>query len=87
MICDLEGFDCSVRVHDPLVFEDKGADTGGVNLIKSPNKNSYNAVVLAVPHKEFLKFGIDKIRRYGKADHIFFDLKSVFLKEQSDGRL
>lgn len=78
---------CDVDVYDPLVVEDETVKTSGVNLISSPSENSYDAILLAVPHAEFLDAGLSRIRSYGRSKHVLFDLKYAFTKEQTDGRL
>ena len=50
-------------------------------------KNSFDIIILAVPHKEIVKKGIRKIKSYLKEKSIFFDLKGYFNKKYSDFRL
>jgi UDP-N-acetyl-D-galactosamine dehydrogenase len=45
---------------------------------------SYSAVILAVPHKQFLEINVSKFKI---SQTIFYDLKGCFPKELSDGRL
>ena len=49
--------------------------------------NYYDAVILAVNHNDFIKKGPKLIKKYCKKEHIFYDLKSVFSKNESDLRL
>ena len=53
-------------------------------MLSKPS-NSYDAVVLAVPHDEFVARG--GYARFRFAGHIFFDMKSAFRISASDGRL
>ena len=48
---------------------------------------NYDAVILGVNHDIFIKQGHLKIKKYGKENHVFFDLKSAFSEADSDGRL
>jgi UDP-N-acetyl-D-galactosamine dehydrogenase len=60
---------------------------GVTPLPGEPKEGEYDAVVLAVAHREFLDMGADKIRRFGKANSILFDVKSIFAKGTADDRL
>jgi UDP-N-acetyl-D-galactosamine dehydrogenase len=44
-------------------------------------------VILAVAHREFAELGADRIRAFGRPNAVFFDVKGMFAKHQSDGRL
>ena len=74
-------------VYDPEADTESLAREYNVEIQTNPNKNDYDAVVLAVPHDTLLKLGINGIKDYLKNGGIFFDLKSVFGKEESDWRL
>ena len=52
-----------------------------------PEEGTYDAIVLAVAHDEFRSLGAPAIRRYGKAQHILYDLKYLLSREDSDIRL
>lgn len=56
-------------------------------MIKNLKKNYYDIIILAVAHKIFIKNGVKKIKKYGKKNHIFFDVKNCFNKKYSDLRL
>ena len=54
------------------------------NNLTELQEKSYDAVVLAVPHRELMNFDIGK---YKKSNGIVFDIKAVLPKNKSDGRL
>ena len=58
-----------------------------INLIKEIEKDTYDVIVLAVPHKKIKDMGLAFLKSLGKENHLFFDLKMVFNKEDSDFRL
>ena len=87
MVKCLSGFHCIVDVHDPLVIQAGNTSMPGINLISTPEHNAYDAIILAVPHKNILDLGLSHIRKFGKKTSILFDLKYAFTKEQPDGRL
>ena len=76
-----------VDVYDPMVKTEGGYSGLNGNLVSSLTESTYDAIVLAVPHDYFIAQGPENIRRYGKANHVFFDMKSVFPASASDGRL
>ena len=49
--------------------------------------NTYDAIILAVAHPEFLQLGAAGIHAFGKAQHVLYDVKSLLGKAESDGRL
>tara|TARA_B100000768_G_C11269181_1_gene372552 strand:+ start:750 stop:2021 length:1272 start_codon:yes stop_codon:yes gene_type:complete len=77
----------SVDCFDPWVNEDAVKEQYQINQIKYPSENEYDAIVLAVSHQKFLELGIEKIRKFGKSQHILYDLKYLFSKDQTDLRL
>jgi UDP-N-acetyl-D-galactosamine dehydrogenase len=46
--------------------------------------NNYSAVILAVSHKQFLELNVADLKN---SKTVFYDLKGLFPKEVSDGRL
>jgi len=50
-------------------------------------RGSYDAIVLAVAHPEFLQWGAEGIHALGKPVHVLYDVKSLLPKDASDGRL
>ena len=55
--------------------------------MKTVKEKNYDAVVLAVAHKEFRTLGLRKIRSYGKPVHVLYDIKYLFKGHEVDGRL
>ena len=41
-------------------------------------KNFFDIIILSVPHKEFIKLGVKKIKKFGKKNSIIFDVKNIF---------
>ena len=57
-----------------------------VNFVEKPLEDFYDAIVIAVGHSQFKDLGEQKIRSFGKKEHILFDLKYLFSAEESDLR-
>jgi len=77
----------NVDVYDPWVDADEAREVYGFTPLSEPVENSYDAIVLAVSHQEFIDLGVDAIRKFGKPEHVLFDIKYMFPAEQTDGRL
>ena len=73
--------------YDPWVDADEAREVYGFTPLSEPVENSYDAIVLAVSHQEFIDMGVDAIRKFGKPEHVLFDIKYMFPAEQTDGRL
>ncbi len=84
---ELEAFSCSVDVHDPWASPSAALSEYGIELIATPEKNSYDAVILAVPHVSLVEDGAARIKEYCNETGVFYDLKSAFSKDASDLRL
>lgn len=88
VIRGLESFHAKVDVYDPWADISDAKHEYNITLRKSlPAPNTYDAVVLAVSHAEFLKMGAKKIRAICKKGGIFYDVKGLFKKSESDERL
>lgn len=86
IIEELKEYNTNVDVYDPWASSEEVKHEYGIDLRSSDNdlKDRYDAVVLAVGHKEFKEFNIDKLL----ADqNVVFDVKSTLPKEKSDCRL
>ena len=78
---------CKLALHDPYI--DKKMIEKIYNI--SPNlklsNNTYDAVVIAVGHKQFKSMGLKMIKKFCKKNHIIFDLKNLFNSTQVDFKL
>jgi UDP-N-acetyl-D-galactosamine dehydrogenase len=83
----LEGFNADVAVYDPWVDPAESAAEYGITPIPAPRPGHYDAVVLAVAHRDFREMGVGVIRSFCKPDAVFYDVKSLFPRDQVDGRL
>ncbi|MDC0942063.1 Vi polysaccharide biosynthesis UDP-N-acetylglucosamine C-6 dehydrogenase TviB [Gammaproteobacteria bacterium] len=87
IISELEDYNCKVSVYDPWVDKFSAKNEYDIDLLDKPEINKYDAVVIAVAHKQFKKLGIKKIKSFGKSKHIVYDLKYLFSQAQVDKRL
>jgi len=83
----LQSKNCEVDVYDPWVSKKEAFKESKVELISNPKVGHYHGIIIAVAHQEFKKMGINKIRSFGKKNHILYDLKHIFSLEEADLRL
>ncbi|QFT58863.1 UDP-N-acetyl-D-glucosamine 6-dehydrogenase [Sulfitobacter sp. THAF37] len=87
LIRELRDYGAEVDVHDPWVDPAEARRAFGIDMVAAPAPDTYDAVVLAVAHAEFASAGAPALRAYGKADQVFYDIKSVFAPDESDLRV
>ncbi|GAB3337424.1 nucleotide sugar dehydrogenase [Marilutibacter aestuarii] len=87
IVRELRASHACVDVHDPLADPAEARAELGIDLVDAPAVGAYDAVVLAVPHREFLDGGLDAVRAYGKPGCVVYDVKSVLPAGSADGRL
>lgn len=87
VINELKDYGMDVEVHDPWANHEDAKAEYNLDLIGEPGKGQYDATILCVAHDCFKEKGIDFLHSLGKANSVFFDLKSTFSKSQSDVRL
>jgi UDP-N-acetyl-D-glucosamine/UDP-N-acetyl-D-galactosamine dehydrogenase len=87
LIKELEGINSNVDVYDPWVNKDEANINYEVNLIDELKSNTYDAIIIAVSHDDFLNLGINKIKSFGKDNHIVYDIKNLFYDKGIDGSL
>ncbi len=87
IVNELHDYQCGVDVYDPWVTPADALHEYGIATVQKLVAGAYDAMVLAVAHSQFHDMGAAAIRKLGKADHIFYDLKYVFAAELADLRL
>ena len=84
VIDGLKSFHVEPEVVDPWADSREVRDVLGLTLTQTPDENSYDAVVLAVAHNEFMDVDV---RKYLKKGGVVFDVKGVLPLEFVDARL
>ncbi len=87
VVRELETYGATVHVHDPWASPEEVASEYGLQMIETPETASYDAIVIAVPHRQFVALGADAIRAFGKTPSILYDIKYVLPVSESDDRL
>jgi UDP-N-acetyl-D-galactosamine dehydrogenase len=87
VIRELKNYGAKIDVYDPWIDAEEAEHEYGIRPIRAPAKGRYDAVVLAVAHKEFRDMGLNAIRSFAKKPHVLYDIKYVFPADEVDGRL
>lgn len=87
IVREFQSYGATVDVYDPWVDSDEAQAEYGVTPIDAPVPGTYDAVVLAVAHRQFRDMGADAIRALGQPQSVLFDVKSVLPAPLVDGRL
>jgi UDP-N-acetyl-D-mannosaminuronate dehydrogenase len=81
----LEEFGCQVELFDPWADPDEVKQIYGVNASRAiPASDDYDAVILAVAHREFAALDL---ARFKKEHTVVYDIKGILPKDSVDGRL
>jgi UDP-N-acetyl-D-galactosamine dehydrogenase len=87
VVRELQKQGARVDVHDPWVASGEAEREYGIKPIKRPPRGRYDAVVVAVAHTAFAQLGATGARRFGRRNHVLYDIKYVFPAPAVDGRL
>ena len=87
VINELKSYGVNVDVYDPWVDANEAQEAYGVSIVEKPEENKYDAIVLAVAHKEFIDYGSENIHKYGTNNHILYDVKAILPVNEVDGQL
>jgi UDP-N-acetyl-D-galactosamine dehydrogenase len=89
VVRELEKYGAKVEIHDPWADGSECKHEYGVRPVRDAlsNRGAYDAIVLAVAHREFKEAGSKGLRKLGKKNHVMYDIKHVFRAEETDGRL
>jgi UDP-N-acetyl-D-galactosamine dehydrogenase len=88
VVRELSSYHARVDIYDPWIDVAEAEHEYQVSPLKDkPQANTYDAIILAVAHPEFLRMGAAGIHAFGKAQHVLYDVKSLLGKAEADGRL
>ncbi len=87
LVNGFESFNCNVDVYDPWVNKAKANKEYGITLLKEPVSGKYDVIVIAVEHDEFKALSLEKIKSFGKENHVLYDVKYLLKAHEVDGRI
>ena len=86
IVNELKSYSINVDVFDPWASPEEVKHEYGIDLISDQKEiaKKYDAVVIAVSHKEFKELDLDGLL---KENHVKFDVKAMLSKDKTDSRL
>lgn len=87
IVTEMKEFGCEVDLYDPWADPKEVQHEYNLHMKSAEvltKLNNYSAVILAVSHKQFLELNVADLKN---SKTVFYDLKGLFPKEVSDGRL
>ena len=87
IINELKSYGANVDIYDPWVDPKETEHEYGITPIEKPQANTYDAIILAVKHKQFIAMGEQQIKALGKENHVLYDIKYLLPADKVDGRL
>jgi len=87
IVAELQSFGVQVDVHDPWIDAAEAEHEYGIRPASDPEAGTYDAIIIAVAHRQFRDLGIEGIRRFGRPGAVVYDVKYLFPADAVDGRL
>ncbi|HRP35453.1 MAG TPA: Vi polysaccharide biosynthesis UDP-N-acetylglucosamine C-6 dehydrogenase TviB [Gammaproteobacteria bacterium] len=87
LVRELADVGVQVDVHDPWVDAAEAQAEYGIAPVAEPAAGAYDAVVLAVAHREFRALGAAGVRAFGAETSVVYDIKHILPADAVDGRL
>ncbi|MCA0912802.1 Vi polysaccharide biosynthesis UDP-N-acetylglucosamine C-6 dehydrogenase TviB [Marinobacter nauticus] len=87
VVNELKDFGCQVDVTDCWANNEEAEHEYGISLVAEPKAGEYDAVFLAVPHREYVDLSAEQLRAYTNGNGVLFDLKGVLPLGKADLRL
>jgi UDP-N-acetyl-D-galactosamine dehydrogenase len=87
VVTELRDYNCVVDVYDPWAATEQAQREYGITPVSQPDAASYDAIIVAVAHRQFSDLGAAGIRTFGKPVHVLYDLKYLLPAQDSDLRL
>ena len=83
----LHAYNAVVDIHDPWVSAAEAEHEYAITPVAEPAAGGYDAIIVAVGHRQYVAMGAEGIRQFGKPSSIVYDVKYVLPRDAVDGRL
>lgn len=80
----LNEYDLNLTIYDPWASPAIAKHEYDIDITNELPTNKFDAIILAVSHNEFAELDVKK---FGKGNHVIFDVKGILDKNLVDGRL
>ncbi len=87
VVAEFVDYHAQVDVYDPWVNAAEARHEYGLTLVPEPIPGKYDAIILAVAHRQFLEMGAERLRALGKPGCVLFDVKQALPRAAVDDRL
>lgn len=87
ILSELKEYGVQADVFDPWVDMAEAQHEYDIKLLKQPEQGAYDAIIIAVGHKQFHDMGPQGIKALSKSDSVLYDLKYVLPACSVDMRL
>ena len=87
MVKELQDYHAQVDIHDPWVNPEEAQHEYGIELTELLKPGSYDAVIVAVAHRQFEALGVEQVRALLKPTGVLYDIKHLLAADAVDGRL
>ncbi|WP_150909685.1 Vi polysaccharide biosynthesis UDP-N-acetylglucosamine C-6 dehydrogenase TviB [Marinobacter halotolerans] len=87
VVKELKEFGCHVDITDCWASSEEAEEEYGISLDQDPKAGFYDALLLAVPHREYAAKTSAELRSFMKPEGVLFDLKGVLPLGEADLRL
>ena len=84
IVSALKKYTNEIDIYDPWVDTKQAKDLYDFDLIDQPKNEYYEAIIIAVSHREFIDLGGAKIRGFSRKNSVVFDVKNILEKKYSD---
>lgn len=80
----LNEYDLNITIYDPWASPAVAKHEYNIDITNELPTDNFDAIILAVSHNEFAELDVKK---FGKENHVIFDVKGILDKNSVDGRL
>lgn len=87
IVSEFKDYGATVDIYDPWANPEEAELEYGLKLINELKQGAYEAVIIAVAHKQFAEMGSAKIRALCRENGILFDVKNILPLTEVDARL
>jgi len=87
MVDALKAQHTNIDVYDPWAEPHELEQEYSITMLSELVDGTYDAIIVAVSHREFIEMGYDKIRALGKESCVLYDIKSILPATKTDASL
>jgi UDP-N-acetyl-D-galactosamine dehydrogenase len=87
IVRELREYHARVDVYDPWVDPAQAQREYGIATLAAPQPGAYDAMVLAVAHRQFRELGSEGVRAFGRPGSVVYDVKGILPPGAADGCL